>query len=327
MVKIFRDKSPINILFLVLLSLMVHFHFFFKATNVVTFNNDGIFSVLIKNYLPDSGHPFLVFVYFLVILLQSVRINQLLMELKLFHKSGYTVGMTYVILTGFIIEWGAVTPALFANSLLILIFFMSTKLFNQSNPKTLLFNIGLIVGVTVLCYHPSAIIILILMFTLGIMRSFRLQEWFILLIGIALPYYFIAGWLFLHDELYKITNFIPQTSFGIPNFKIDNIFIQSVAVLGLSFLSGLICWRQFSSRLLIQMRKNWNALLLMCLVLLAAPFVYKDFGIYSSIMCIVPLSAFISNGFSYPKRLVFPNLLFLLMMAVVVYNNWYMIKF
>ena len=151
MVKIFRDKSPINILFLVLLSLMVHFHFFFKATNVVTFNNDGIFSVLIKNYLPDSGHPFLVFVYFLVILLQSVRINQLLMELKLFHKSGYTVGMTYVILTGFIIEWGAVTPALFANSLLILIFFMSTKLFNQSNPKTLLFNIGLIVGVTVLC--------------------------------------------------------------------------------------------------------------------------------------------------------------------------------
>lgn len=326
MVKIFRDKSPINILFLVLLSVCIHVHFFFKGTSAVTFNSDGIFSLLIKQYLPDSGHPFLVFIYFLIILLQSIRINQLLMELKLFHKAGYTVGMTYIMLTGFIVEWSAVTPALLANSLLILIFFMSTKLFNQSNPKTLLFNIGLIVGITILCYHPSAIIILIILFTLGIMRSFKLQEWFILMIGIALPYYFIAGWLFLHDELYKITGFIPRTSFGIPKIKIDNLFIQSVSILGLSFLSGLICWRQFSSRLLIQMRKNWNALLLMCLVLLAAPFVFKNFGIYSSIMSIVPLSAFISNAFSYPKRLLFPNLLFLLMIAVVAYNNWYIIK-
>ncbi len=327
MVKIFRDKSPINILFLVLLSLGVHFHFFFKAPKVVTYANDGIFSVIIEKYLPASGNPFLVILYLFIIVLQAVRINQLLMELKLFQKAGYTVAMTYIILTGFIVEWGAVTPALLSNSLLILIFIMSTKLFNQSNPKTLLFNIGCVVGLTVLCYHPAAIIIVIVLFTLGIMRSFKLQEWFILLIGVLLPYYFLGGWLYMHDQLDKISSFIPHTSFGLPVLAINNLFIQSVSVLGLAFFSGIICWQQFSSRLLIQMRKNWNTLFLMFLVLLAAPFIYKEFGIYTSIMCIVPLSAFISNAFSYPKRLVFPNLLFLLMMAAVGYNNWYIIKF
>jgi hypothetical protein len=62
------------------------------------------------------------------------------------------------------------------------------------------------------------------------------------------------------------------------------------------------------------------------MILLAVPFIFQEAGIQAAFMCIVPMSVFISNAFSFPKRLIFPNLLFWLMLGAVLYNNWQMIK-
>ncbi|MDP1844992.1 MAG: hypothetical protein Q8K64_16375 [Sediminibacterium sp.] len=327
MVFLFRDKSVINILFLIILSLLVHAHFFFVAPVLLGSVNEGLFAVFLIHYFSSIDTTFLFILYLAALLIQAIRLNMLLMELKMFQKLGYTVAMSYVLLSGFFISWTAITPALFANFLLIWLFIKITRLFNQPNPKNLLFNIGLIVGSTILCYHPTAILIIVVLFTLGIMRPFKLQEWFVLLMGIALPYYLLGSWLFLNDRLGEIYAYLPHWALVVPAVKMDAAFIVGISVLAIAFIVGFICWQQFNSRLVIQIRKNWSAMLLMCLILLAVPFVFRDGGLPAAFMCILPLSVFISNAFSYPQKLFLPNLLFWGMFGVVMYNNWQIIKF
>ncbi len=327
MVFLFRDKSVINILFLIILSLLVHIHFFFVAPVLLSSANDGLFSIFLLHYFSNIDATFLFILYVAAILVQAIRLNMLMIELKMFPKSGYCVAMAYILLSGFFANWMTITTALFANFLVIWLFIKITRLFNQSNPKNLIFNIGLIVGSTILCYHPTAILIMVVMFALGIMRPFKLQEWFVLFMGILLPYYFLGSWLFLNDELPQISTYLPH--WGLVNLavKIDVVFMVAISVLVLAFIVGFICWQQFNSRLVIQIRKNWSAMILMCLILFAVPFVVQDAGLIAAFMCIVPLSVIISNAFSYPQKLFLPNLLFWVMIGVVMYNNWQIIKF
>lgn len=327
MVFLFRDKSVVNIIFLVLLGLLVHLHGFTVPISVVANNQDGWFAYLLNHYLKETISSAGFFVYMAVILLQSIRLNFLLAEQKMFPNAGYTVAMSYVLLTGLLPQWAAISPALIANFLLIWIYIKITRLYNHPAPKTLLFNIGLLVSLTILCYHPTAILIVVVLFALGIMRPFKLQEWFTLLMGIALPFYFLVSWLYLNNQLTTIGQFLPEMELEVPVQQLTYQEITGLSALVLVLLAGFFSWQQFNSRLVIQMRKNWSALLVMCFILTAAPFVFDNAGLNAAILCLVPFAAFVSASFSYPKRLLFPNFLFFVLIGVIVYNNWYLAKF
>lgn len=327
MVFLFRDKSIINIVFLVLLGLLVHLHGFSVPITIVANNQDGWFAYLLNHYAKGTIQSAGFLVYMTIILLQSIRLNFLLAEQKMFPNSGYTVAMSYLLLTGLLPQWAVVTPALLANFLLIWIYIKITRLYNHPAPKTLLFNIGLLVSLTILCYHPTAILIIVVLFALGIMRPFKLQEWFTLLMGIALPFYFLASWLYLNDQLQTIGQFFPKMGLAIPVKQLNNYEIAGLSTLAFVLLAGFFYWQQFNSRLVIQMRKNWSALLLMCFILTGGPFLFDQAGLDAAILCLVPFAAFISASFSHPKRLLFPNFLFFLLIGVIMYNNWYLVKF
>jgi hypothetical protein len=324
---LFRDKSIINIVFLVLLGLLVHMHGFTTPITVVANNQDGWFAYLLNQYLKEGIHIAGFFIYISVVLLQSIRLNFLLAEQKMFPNSGYTVAMSYLLLTGLLPQWTAISPALMANFLLIWIYIKLTRLYNHPAPKTLLFNIGLLVSITILCYHPTAILIMVVMFALGIMRPFKLQEWFTLLMGIALPYYFLASWLYLNDELAIIGQFLPNMEMAVPVKQLTKLEFVALSTLAFVLLVGFFSWQQFNSRLVIQMRKNWSSLLVMCFILTAVPFIFENAGLNAGILCLVPFTAFVSASFSNPKRLLFPNFLFFLLIGVIMYNNWYLVKF
>ena len=178
MVFLFRDKSIINILFVLLLCLLVHGHGFFLPVTVEANLNTGYFGFLLQHYLKPLLGTSGFWVYILIVMIQALRLNFLLAEQKMYPNSSYTVAMTYVLLTGLFPDWSVISPALLANFLLIWIYIKLTRLYNNPAPKTLLFNIGLLVAIMVLSYHPTALVVPVVLFALGIMRAFKLQEWF-----------------------------------------------------------------------------------------------------------------------------------------------------
>ncbi len=309
-----------------MLSILVHLHFFASPPLIITNNDDGVFSFVLANYVKGLPDTALFLLYHFVVIIQAIRLNRVLNDLRMFQQNNYTVAMSYVLFSGILLQWNQIAAALFANSLLIWLFIKLSRLYNHPSPKTLLFNTGLIVGVSVICYHPTAILILVVLFSLAVVRPFRLAEWLVLLIGILLPYYFLFSWLFLNDSLSTIPTYLPYLKLNNPITEWSPQVIFRYAVLGLHLLLGLYFWQKANNRMVIQIRKNWGVMTLILLILLPIPFLFWEAGILSAYMILIPLAAFAGNTFSNTKKLVFPNIVFLITVLIIIYNIWWQYK-
>lgn len=326
MVFLFRDKAVTNIFFLLVLLLAVHFHFFIAPAKVVAAINEGFIGIFLVNYASKWSASLLFMIYLFIILIQAIRLNTALNSLKMFQQQHYTVAMCYILFSGFFVQWTHITSALIANFLIVWIFLKLANLNSHTSPKNLLFNTGLICGITILAYHPTISLILIAFFALAIIRPFRVAEWVVLLMGIILPFYFLGAYLFLIDQFNLFTNFLPNIDLHVPIKKVDAITWFGIAVLLITLIAGIFYNQENSGRMLLQIRKNWGVMLVLLLLMLPIPFIFKNATLESAVLSLVPISALAANFYTYPKRLLIPNLLFWLSAAFLVYNNWLLVK-
>ena len=321
MVFLFKDRSDINLIFLVLLSLGLHFHVWLHPPLVIANESDGFLAYLLIHFVKPLPSIALIVLFQLIILSQAIRLNILLSKFKMFQQISYLPALTYIILTGLFPYWDVISSGLVANSLVIWILVKLLRLYDQNQPKTLEFNIGLIVGLSILLYEPIAILIPVVLFALIIIRPFKFSEWLVLIMGILMPFYFIFTYVFLWGQLADFRHFLPKLDWKNPVVKPELNVILSLLVMGVQLIAGFFYWQQEQSRFIIQVRKYWGVLLLVLLLTLFQPILFSVQALYASAIVITPLACFISFGYGTPKRLYLPNLLFWSAMAVIVYNH------
>jgi hypothetical protein len=321
MVFLFRDRSDINVLFLVLLSVAVHFHFYLEAPIVIANPTDGLLAYLLFNYIKPLPPLALIVIFHLIVIVQALRLNILVSRFKMFQQVSYLPAFTFVILTALFPFWDAISSGLIANAFIIWILVKLNRLFDQTQPKTLEFNIGMIVGVSILLYEPIAILIPVVIFALAIIRPFRLTEWLVLIMGIVLPFYFIFTYVFLTDSAAAFTAFLPKLDWVNPLVAMDVKSIIALSFMGLQLLIGLYFWQDQQNRFIIQVRKYWGVMLLTLVVTFFQPIIFSSQALYASAIVIAPLASFISFCYAGPKQLMIPNVLFWTSAGLIVYNH------
>jgi hypothetical protein len=320
-VTLFRERSSGSIFLLIILSIALHVPFFIHPPQVMPANGNGALSPLLF-MLPELPDIVLMVLYHAIVLVQALRFNFILNEMRLFHRQAFTTAMSYVILTALFSQWTHITPALLCNSLIIWLFHKMTQLQGAGSPKTVIYNIGFIAGAAVLLYHPSATLVLVSFIALGVLRPFQITEWFVMLMGVLTPFYFLLALLFLQNNFNSIWLYIPE--WGMP-FRLPPDLkpaLVTLVLLGVVLLAGIYMWRAHSNRMLIHVRKEWTVLLFMLLLLLPAMFISKDAGYEAGLLAMVPAAAFASNIFLYPARAWIPALLFWALFILAFYNNW-----
>jgi len=325
-VALFKDRSPVTIIWLFLLSLVVHSHLFLDFSGVIAVEGSGHLSVWINKYASLIGTPLLILIYHTIIIIEALRLNYLFTDHRMYSKQNFLVAMVYILLSGIFREWTAITPALLDNILVIWFFAKTVRLYSNPNPKTLLFNIGLIIGFSILLYHPSALLILVAFFALMVVRPFIITEWLVLLMGVLSPFYFLASWLYLTDQIKSFGNYIPDWGLNLPITRVSVPFFITAGLITIILIIGIFFWQSENRRLIIQVRKNWNVLLVMLLVMLPIPFINEKAGIDSLFLWIVPASPFIAKGFLAPKKNFLPNIMFWGLLALGILKNWEVIK-
>lgn len=326
MVSLFKDRSPAAIFWLFLLSIVVHSQFFVFPPSVQANNADGLISVFLNKYLVLFSAASAIFTYHAIVVLEALRLNHLFTDNRMYSRVNYLPAMVYILLTGFFTEWSNITPALIANSLVIWFFAKAMHLYNSPNPKTLVFNIGLLIGAGTILYHPLALLLPAAFFALMILRPFLITEWLLLIMGALAPFYFLASYLYLTDRFLLIKNYIPLWQFNLPQVHISIAFFITIAVIVIALVMGFFHWRQENRRLVIQIRNNWVVLLVMLLILIPVPFINPNAGIQSFILCVVPASPIIARGFMASKNNRLPALMFWIMILLVILKNWLIIK-
>ena len=322
MVALFKNRSPATIIWLFILSLAVHSHFFVDSPTVQPLPHQGLLSLLLNAYSSVFLPSTVVYVYHAIIILQALRLNYLFTDHRMFNKVNYLVAMVYVLLTGLVSEWGTLNPALIANSFIIWLLAKILRLYNSPNPKTLLFNIGLIIGVSALCYQPSALLLVVAAFAVLTVRPFAANEWLVLLMGAIAPYYFLASFLYLNSNITALISYIPAWKIILPVVRLSTNYYVTFFILITVLLTGVFYWQNDSRTLLIQVKKYWSVLLFMLLIMLFVPVISKNAGIQSLLLSLVPASPFIAKGFLSPKSAILPALMFWSLLALAVINTW-----
>jgi hypothetical protein len=321
-VALFKDRSPATVVWLFILSFIVHSHFIVDVPVVPAGQSDGLLSVFLHTYVAALSPVILIFIYHALVIIQALRINYLFNDHRMYSKNNFLAAMVYILLTGIFKEWSNLTPALIENFLVIWLFAKSIRLYNNPNPKTLLFNIGLLIGVGIILYHPSALLILVAFFALTVVRPFVITEWVVLLMGVLFPYYFLASYLYLTDRLGTILRYIPDWGLNIPHTTISPAFFVTVGLIVIILILGMVYSQQEGRRLLIQVRKNWVVLSVMLLVMLPIPFINEGAGIDSLLLWIVPASPYMAKAFLGPKKNTLPNLMFWSLLILALVKNW-----
>ncbi len=98
------------------------------------------------------------------------------------------------------------------------------------------------------------------------------------------------------------------------------------SLVGIAIAAGVVIWQSNSGRQVIQVRKSWSILFVMLLLLAAVIFIIDNTWPDALLLALVPAAAFVSNSFLYPRKNLFPAILFWALVAVVIYNNWFVTK-
>ena len=328
MVFLFRDRSVVNILLVLLLSVGVHLHASEQTlpTAIISGQQNGLFSYVLARYIYNLPHAIQIILFHTLLVAQALRLNMVMQDLRMFSRVNYVPAMTYILLSGLIMDAPVITETLVSNSLTLWLFIKLSRLYNNPSPKTLLFNIGIIAGISILLFHPTAILIVVVLFALAVVRPFSIAEWLVLLLGVLLPYYFVLVLLFLNNNLGEATSYLPTISFGSPVYGLGKLYMINLGFVLFATLIGLYQLQLHVGRLVIQIRKNWGVMMVLLFTLFLSPFMFSSFGTQVLIMGLVPLSATISNGYSNPKKLLLPNFLFWTALGLIIINNWHLVK-
>jgi hypothetical protein len=252
---------------------------------------------------------------------QAIAFNKMVNDLRLMQRPNYLTGMSYLLVTSLFTEWNMLSAPLIINTLLIWVWAKMSGLYNNPNPKSSLFNIGIAIGFATFFYFPSLAFAALIIFGLAITRPFKLAEWLIALLGIITPYYFLLAWVFLTDR-WKGYHF-PGFAVTYPRFNQTQWAYTTIIIVLLFSVAGFFFIQQNFRRQLIQARKSWNLIFLYLLVAVFVPFVNATHTFEYWILCAVPLSAILGAAFLYPSKKWVPLTVHWIMVVFVIIISYY----
>jgi hypothetical protein len=245
---------------------------------------------------------------FLLIFVQATLLNRVCIDQKMIAKPNYLPGMAYLLLSSLFVEWNHFSAPLIINTFLILMFYRMVNLYNTNKPLAVIFNIGVMMGVVTLLYEPAIIYVLMIPFTLYIMRPFRIREWLTGFLGLTSPYYFLALEPLITNN-WSWTHLLPSIRIDFPAMPASIFITISIILLVAPFIFGGYYVQSNLNKMLIQIRKGWSLLLLFLIMSLFIILVNGGVNYVNWVFGLMPLAAFHAAAYYYPEKRIFPLVL------------------
>lgn len=325
MISLFKEKSAASVLGLIIFSILLHFPFIYHPPQVIISPMDGLLYYVI---LPLKALPSIALsiIYQLIILLQAFRFNYILENLKMYPKPTYIGALAFILLTGLFPQWGNISVVLVANSAILWFLFFISKSYNAPKPGALVFNAGLTASIAILLNYQLILLIPASFIALAIIRPFKINEWFIISLGIILPFYFSASYLFITDNMAFAQKLILifQWHLIVPENLI--LTLTTIGISSIILICGIYMMQDNSSRMVLQARKTWAIIFFLLIMLIPSIFFMAGHWPYTLLPLLIPASAFISYALIYPRKNIVSLIFFWLLIGLSVYNNWLSLK-
>jgi hypothetical protein len=321
--KIFRSQQPANFLIIPLIAGLLWLPSVFRTPILHSANDDMPVYHLIVSFLPAGAAAFLAL---MLVILQALYLNYLINKYEVLYKPSFLPALIYVLLMSFSREVMWLHPVVLVNMLVLALFDRAFALFKHPSPARMLFQGSFFTGLAFLLYYPAIIFYLLLLLSLGIIRSLSLREWLVTLISFLLPIYFACIWAYWRGDLQQFMNYVTP---HLPRFRelphphlAPALAYETIVVCVLGLLSLFRLRRNFYKNT-IRTRSNQRifvyALFASAISLLLVPAISP----YHFTLFALPMAVFIAYYFlSFKSRLWISEVFFVLLVLTVVWNQF-----
>jgi hypothetical protein len=322
---IFKQKTSGNILLLLVYGLILKFNLFLHPSGPLQQPEDHFLYTGLINFLRPLNIPPVVYVLFafLVLYSQALLFTRICNDQKMLAKPNYLPAMAHMLTTSLFVDWNYFSAPLLVNSFMIWIFYRMITLPNTHKPASVIFNIGVLTGIVTLLYRPAIVFVVLVILAMFVMRPFRLREWAICLLGITMPYYFLALVLYLTNQ-WDWNKLKPVISIGLPAMPSSIYTTASIVLLVVPFIIGGYFVQANLNKMYIHVRKSWSLLLLYLIMAMLVILIDGGTNYVSWLLCSVPLTGFHAACYFYPNSARFPSIIHWALFGYALYVNYWL---
>lgn len=263
---------------------------------------------------------------FALVLTMAFLFNQILIQHELVPKNTLLPALVFIILISHSNQMLHLEPSIISGFLLLIVLHYLFQAYTEEEAYGQIFNAGFLTGISSFIYFPSIFFIIFIWLTFIVFRLYKWREWLIPAIGVGIPYIFLLTYYFWFDKLIPVLqaylNFFMSLSPVQFNFSpgiIDYIITGLIIFLFLWSLLRAVTEIQEKN---IGIRKRfWSVFWFLFVSIII--FLSADFGDKShQVLLIIPLSVYISTGFSYVRKKIWLEVVFGILFLLIAYNNF-----
>lgn len=265
-----------------------------------------------------------VVVSLLLIVLQAFLLTAVINRQGVLRDASHLPALLYVVLMSCFPEQLSFNPLLFANFFIIIFLNSIFNFFRSDSAVFEVFDAGLFIGVASLFYWPCLFLFPLIWAGLYVLRPFDWHEWAASFTGVFLPFIFFGGILYWFDMLsFNSMKAILEPFYNVQFSTAYNgtYIILFVILAGILIASLIRFFQDLNTFARIRTRKFLAIIVWFFIFAGLSYLVSVKRTMISLSFLAIPLSVIMSNYFLSLKNKLLAELVFLLLLAAVIYNQ------
>lgn len=323
MLALFRTNQFISNVLLLFYVLVLRGMVFFVPSKEISNSRPGILSNVVYDCVGMSGWlPDLIALF--LVLGQALLINIIVAKYRMARSVSLYPGVFYILITSAFPDFLHLSPVLMANTFVIFAVYELYDTYKKYSAAGELYNIGLWIGFGVLFYYSTLVFLIAAMVGFTIVRSFKLKEMLMLLLGVLSSFwllgvlYFFTGHyegVFWEQAIYNSMGSLQLNG----NYSIVN-YVQ-LSVFGALLLISLISYNHYSHKVSVRAHKNLDILYWFLAASVISLLIQGGIGMDHLLILAVPLSILFSMTMLYLNSRLAEAIHFLLVVGILLYQT------
>jgi hypothetical protein len=321
MLRFFRSYQPLALFILPVIAVLLWLPALMHPVPVSVEHTMPLYRILVGRL---SDLPLLSAIIGLVLATGGAfLLNYITSAHEVLARASYLPALFYLVLVSCAKPLLTLHPLLFSNVLIMLAVHNLFSSYRRDTAFGPAFDAGFLISLATLFYLPSIVMFPVIWVGLAVLRPFVWREWIISLLGLAVPFLFVAVYYFWFDRLEQLWQ-------DTVLFPVMNRFSQFQASPSFMVLLGVLVWlfllsaAQLVTGIRVSKLKAKNTLLVMVWVsvfsassMLLAPSVSVMYYIFLAI----PLAVFFANYFLFVKRAWWGESMLWILAGAIVFHH------
>lgn len=262
-------------------------------------------------------HVIVSFVLMILIALILIRFN---ISEFFINRRTFLPGILYILLYSLFPDHMVFNPALPAALLIIVAIWRMIKAYRQNGVAYNFFDAALLISTASLFYADAIWFLLLVFIGTMTLRSPDIREIIVSLIGALLPYTFLyAVWYLTNKDIIDLNVLLINNIFDeAPEIQWSHTTIILLAVLVVNFIAGLYSVLAEMITKKVKSRKTFTMLLWLLAIAITVFVAVPSASVEIMALAAIPIAFVISNYYVFARKLLIPEILFGLLIAMIV---------